>query len=383
MFHKNRNINFLLHIILLILLIIVFLTFIKALTVYREYSKYSNMTTLNFYDDINLIEYNDENYNNKNIEIYETDIVGNFDTEYVTPNELGEIMIIMYHGVDENIDDTNIYHRSVMGFKSDLNRIYNDKYYIISLKDYINNEINVPLGYTPIVITFDDGLSSAFSLTYNEENELVPKKDTALYILNEYREKYNRPNATATFFINTKNPPFYGFGKDIDRINYLIDNGYDIGNHSHQHPLMKNMSKEDIQKEIALTESYIKNIRPDYHMIAFAYPYGGVPHIDNIPYVLEGEYEGTNYKYNVSLLASPTNNTTNIYNIDFNPYFVPRIRGTNTSDFDLGWYFDYYERKPEYRFISDGDKDTVTLLRGSEVKLNEKMIENKNLIILD
>ncbi len=380
MFHKNKNINFLLHLILALLLIIVLLSFLNIFATYRYYT---HIRDLNFYDDINLVEYNDDNFGDENSDVYQTTKLDNFDSTYVTPNELGEIMIIMYHGVDSTILDTNVYHRSVEGFRSDLDRIYNDKYYIMSLKDYLNNEIDVPLGYTPIIITFDDGLSSSFSLVYDENNKLTPKKDSALYILNEYREKYNRPNATATFFINTKNPPFYGFGTEDERINYLIDNGYDLGNHSHQHFLLENKSSDVIQKEIALTEEYVKNIVPNYELTAFAYPYGGIPASSSLHYVLEGSYNDINYNYKVALLASSTNNTTNIYNIDFDPFLVPRVRGTDISNFDLGWYFDYYSEHPELKFISDGDKNTVSLQKGNASKLNEDMVRNKNLIILD
>ncbi len=375
--NKNKKIKFLLGIILLLIIIIIFLFVIN-------YINYTLITNTEFKDDINLIEYTEENFNDKSAEVYKSNLLKeNFDTENITPNELGEIMIIMYHGVDKTISNDNVYHRSVEGFKEDLQRIYDDNYYIISLNDYLNNEIKVPVGYTPIILTFDDGLSSSFSLEYNELNELVPKKDCAVHILNEYKEKYNRPNATATFFINTKNPPFYGYGTVEERVHYLINNGYDIGNHGYNHSLMKNMTGEQIQEQIGLVENYVKAIAPQYNMLTFSYPYGGTPGETNLQYILNGNFNETYYDYKIALLASSTNNTTNIYNLDFDPFHVPRVRGTNTSLYDLGWYFDYYKENPHLKFISDGDDNTVTIQRSYEDKLNENMIKNKNVVILD
>ncbi len=381
MFHKNKLTNLLLHIVLILLILIVLLSFIN---IYASVKYFDYMTNLSFDDDINLIEYNNNNFSDPNEGLYEPNFTNTvYDSPYTTPNELGEIMIVMYHGVDESIPDTNVYHRSVHGFKEDLQRIYDYNYYIISLNDYLNNEINVPFGYTPIVLTFDDGLGSSFSMEYDENDVLVPKEDCAVDILNKYRVEYDRPNATATFFINTINPPFYGFGTPEERINYLIDNGYDIGNHTYSHALMENMTPEEIQKEIALTEQFVKEIRPEYEMVALAYPYGGRPPTQYLDYTLNGTYEDITYSYKIGLMASSTNNTTNINSIYFDPLKVPRVRGTDTSNYDLGWYFEYYNEHPEYRYISDGDKDTITIPADAISNLNEEVLDNKQVVIID
>lgn len=382
MFSENKTTNIMLHIILILLIIIVIISFFN---IYASKRYYEHMSSLNVEEDINFVDYNSENFDSKNSSVYETNVIGTFDSPFENPNELGEVMIIMYHGVDESIDDDNVYHRSVAGFREDLERIYNENYYIISLKDYLNNEIDVPFGYTPIILTFDDGLSSSFSLEEDEYGELLPTKDCAVYILNEYRVKYNRPNATATFFINTKNSPFYGFGTDEERLKYLVNKGYDLGNHTYSHTLMQDMTPEEIQNEVGLTEKYVREILPDYEMIALAYPYGGLPPEDNLSYSLNGSFENSTYNYKVGLLASSTNNTTNIYNLEFDIYNVPRVRGTNIATYDLGWYFDYYNEHPEFRFISDGDKNTITLQKssGNIDLLNYDMISGKNLIILN
>ncbi len=380
MFSKNKKINFLSHIALLLLILISVLIIINILRV-KFNDKLSNNEQVN---NLDMDLTNDENFNNETFEVYKSNLIKeNIDAKNVKPNELGELIIVMYHGIDANIQDNNIYHRSTEGFRADLERIYNDNYYIISLNDYLNNNIKVPVGYTPIILTFDDGLSNSFSFEYNELNELTPTKDCAIYILNEYREKYNRPNATATFFINTRKPPFHGEGTEAERINYLVLNGYDLGNHGYNHSLMTSMGPYQIQKEVGLAQKYIEEIIPDYNVQAFSYPYGGTPSTKNLEYVLNGAFDDVNYNYDAAFLAASSNNTNNIYDLGFNTFLIPRIPGTNTVKYDLGWYFDYYNENPHLKFISDGNPDVITIQREYENKLNYDAVQNKNLIILD
>lgn len=86
-----------------------------------------------------------------------------------------------------------------------------------------------------IALTFDDG----------PHPKITPE---ILDILNKYSVK-------ATFFvvgINVKNYP--------KRLEEILENGHEIGNHTYSHSILKSMSREKIEKEIVDTEKQINKI---------------------------------------------------------------------------------------------------------------------------
>ena len=82
-------------------------------------------------------------------------------------DELGKVPIMMYHGIKNmtnsqtqytggNVDKDG-YNRTSKAFRDDLEFFYNNGYRFIRLCDYINGVIDVELGFSPIILTFDDG----------------------------------------------------------------------------------------------------------------------------------------------------------------------------------------------------------------------------------
>ncbi len=89
----------------------------------------------------------------------------NIDEEYVY-NEEGRIIIVMYHKFSEKESDE--WTRSYDNFYQDLKYLYEHNYRSVSLNDYLNNSMKVPVGCTPIIFTFDDGSKGQFNLIRNE-----------------------------------------------------------------------------------------------------------------------------------------------------------------------------------------------------------------------
>ena len=107
------------------------------------------------------------------------------DFSLVQPNEIGDIIIAMYHGIQNNPP----YHRTAEDYKKDLQYMYDNGYRLISMRDYIDHNISVAAGYTPIVLTFDDGLRSSFSLE-EVNGELRPVEDSAVGILEAFNAEH-------------------------------------------------------------------------------------------------------------------------------------------------------------------------------------------------
>lgn len=88
--------------------------------------------------------------------------LGNIEQAYkeYKVNELGNVPIMMYHGIENitnnytggNIDKDG-YHRTSIAFRNDLEFYYNNGYRMIKLSDYINGNIDVELGKSPIILT--------------------------------------------------------------------------------------------------------------------------------------------------------------------------------------------------------------------------------------
>ena len=57
-------------------------------------------------------------------------------------------------------------------FYNDLKYLYEQGYRSVSLSDYLNNTMNVPIGCTPIIFTFDDGSKGQFNLVKNNQNKI-------------------------------------------------------------------------------------------------------------------------------------------------------------------------------------------------------------------
>jgi hypothetical protein len=100
---------------------------------------------------------NKEEEKNKSEAIYDNQYQDSILTEEellkYKANELGSVMILMYH----QIGDTEAeWMRKPQNFRRDLLNLYENDYRLISLLDYINGNIDIDAGKSPVVITFDD-----------------------------------------------------------------------------------------------------------------------------------------------------------------------------------------------------------------------------------
>ena len=283
-------------------------------------------------------------------------------------NELGNIPVMMYHQIKDmkNIDtnytggnvDYDGYTRTSEAFRNDLEFYYNSGYRMIRLYDYVNGNIDVKLGYSPIVLTFDDGLNEVKVLGLDENDNLLIDPNCALGILEEYKKKYPDFNVTATFFINST--LFYNEKYNKKIINYLIDNGYDIGNHTLSHPNFNKISTEETQKEVGKMYQILDDIIPSKYVNIIALPYGNPSNTsDNFKYILNGKYNDISYN-TISTLRVAWEADYSPFSLKFDKTYIKRIRAydNNGTNFDIEYNFKVLENN---RYISDGNTNTVVI----------------------
>lgn len=304
------------------------------------------------------------------------------DLEKIKPNEAGKIMVVMFHNFVESFEPTKYddgqYTITFKAFEELLHTLYEKGYRLISFKDFIDNNINVPAGCIPMVFTFDDGTRGQFSLV-EEDGVLKAERKSAVGIMEEFCSKYPDFGLKGTFFVNMGTSVFSG-GSLQQRLQYLIDKGFEIGNHTFNHVNLLNVkSSEEIQYQLGANQKKIYELGLNYKMFAFSLPYGN-PAKEFREYLIKGKYEDVEYE-NLAIVEVGWNPAPSPADKDFNPYSIPRVRapGINPERFDLNWWLENLSREEQY--ISDGNPDTITVPESKAGSIDTGKIQNKKLIV--
>ncbi len=159
---------------------------------------------------------------------------------------------IMYHRFgDSRYPSTNIKKEQ---FTKHINELLKPIYNIISIEEALNAINNIKLVKDrSVVITIDDAYSSVFNYAW------------------PIFKKHNLPFTlfVSTDVIDNKTPGYMSW----EEIRILRDNGVTIGSQTKSHPHMYKLSKEEIIKELSLSNKrFIAEIGSAPKI--FAYPYG-------------------------------------------------------------------------------------------------------------
>lgn len=294
-------------------------------------------------------------------------------------DELGEVPIMMYHGIhDKNNSDTeyiggnvdkNGYQRTSEAFRNDLEFYYNQGYRMIRLTDYVDGNIDVELGKSPIVLTFDDGLENNIKVTgLDEQGNIIIDPNSAVGILESFKEKYPDYNVTATFFVNGE---LFGQEEYNEKIlKWLVKNGYDIGNHTYSHVDFTDIDGNKTMEQVGRLYDKLDSIIPEKYINIIALPFGSPYNLEheNIQYIFNSNYNGKNYQTK-SALRVGWKAESSPYSIDFNASFLKRIRAydNNGKEFDIEMNFKLLENT---KYISDGDKEIIVIPSNKQELLN-------------
>ena len=302
-------------------------------------------------------------------------------------NELGTVPIMMYHGIVDmksseteytggNVDKDG-YNRTAEAFREDLEFYYQNGYRMVRLTDYIDGNIDVEYGKSPIILTFDDGNKNNLKVTgLDEDGNIIIDENSAVGILESFKEKYPDYNVTATFFVNGGlfNQPEY----NEKILKWLVENGYDVGNHTENHLDIKKSSSEQVNKEIVSVYKQLDEIIPEKYVNIIALPFGSPynKEHENFRYVLNSTYNDTTYETKAALRVG-WDAEYSPFDKDFDPTFLKRCRAydNNGKDFDIEMVFKLLETK---RYISDGNVSTIVTSEKNSSKISDNV--NKEVI---
>lgn len=227
----------------------------------------------------------------------------------------GQVLVLEYHNFGPH---DRRWTRSPAGFMADLTRLYALGFRPMNLGDMVRNQPDSPVGSHPVVLTFDDGDPTQFAWGANDQ----PDPSSAVGVLLAFHKIHPDWALRGTFFVND-NP----FGADsAAKVKYLVQHGFEIGNHTLDHQDVGKLPVAGIESEIGRLQEKIAGWAPGYQPVSFALPYGALPtNPAQEAAIVNGHYGAFSWHFRDVVLVgagpapSPSDPT-------FRPFSLPRIQ---------------------------------------------------------
>jgi hypothetical protein len=299
------------------------------------------------------------------------------DLTKVQPNEAGLVPILEYHDLVKSAK-TKGYEYPAASFRRDMQWLYDHNYRPISLHDYVQGKIDCPAGMSPVILTFDDALRGQFN--YTADGKIDP--DCAVGILDDFHAKHPDWPLKGTFFVltdvgTTLPPPFYQKQYAQGKMDYIVKEGFEIGNHTIHHKAgIRHWPDAKVQAELAGAVANIHQYEPNYLVDTLALPYGVFP--KNKKLVISGASGGVSYHNLCALKAgaepAPSPMGQPLRGDSF-PYYLPRIiPGAGT--FTIHYWLELMEKEKALKYVSDGDPNTYTVNTIVKSQVNLARLKN-------
>lgn len=183
--------------------------------------------------------------------------------------------VLCYH----SIDGGGRLSVSAWRFRSDLEQLESEGFFLITPDDLSNGLARLPEGRSPVMITFDDGWQSQFNYLTGPDGSLEIDPLCAVGILEAFCDGHPDFGRGAVFFISFDKTPFGQQEYLEQKLNFLLDSGYCIGNHSTRHRSFMGMGADYWGQALTGAQEAVKRyagIRIG-GMYATAWPGGRLP----------------------------------------------------------------------------------------------------------
>jgi peptidoglycan/xylan/chitin deacetylase (PgdA/CDA1 family) len=283
------------------------------------------------------------------------------DLERYQPNEMGQIPILQYHHIGEPAEQ---FVRTPDQFRADLQWLYDNNFYVVNLHDIIDDRLDVPLGKRPVALTFDDSPASQFSLIPLPNGQFSIDPDSAIGIMEDFFARhpdFGRGGhfAVLPYALFDWGPWDYAPQSEYAelKLRWLLDNGYELGNHTVDHANLSLIDDDEIMYQLAVANDLIEAIVPDADVRVITLPYGMYPPGGDDTLFYGFEYEGRYYEWDAALLVG-ANPTVVPISTEYHKFEVARIQA---FDEELHRWFEVFEANPGILYVSDGNPNTVTV----------------------
>lgn len=249
----------------------------------------------------------------------------NFVSIEVYQRNNNRIPILMYHSVDNSglgiTKETFINH---------LNLLYQSGFTCMKLDDYLKGDFSqIPEGRKPVILTFDDGWNCHFSFSDKEGTKIKP--DCVVGLLENFYLQHPLFGKAGVFFLYTSILPFtlslHSYQEAnlwIQKVEYLENNGFEIGCHTHHHKNLGKSTDQEVQSELTNFYNLFKKATKQSleKSMFLAYPWGVLPKNSKII----SSYSYKNNKIRIAFIASKGFAST-IFSQNDNPLQIHRISG--------------------------------------------------------
>ena len=285
------------------------------------------------------------------------------------PDELGVIPVFMYHALTDADSTDDLWTRTIKDFRSDLQWLYDHDFYVVSMREMLSDEITAPPGKHPVVLTFDDSSAGQFQFEKNKAGDLVPTADSTVGVLEAFYAQHPDFGHSGLFALL----PFNCFSSDDEyntmdycdqKLNWLSDHGYEIGNHTWGHQDLSAVGADEIASQIGKTMHFIdQRVKGPGNMSrVLVLPYGAMPDPNVDWWAWSTVYQGFTWNGEAVTLDAVVNVNGGVVpspaSTAWNPLSINRF---NTEPDLIAYWFNEFENGDLTLYTSDGNPQTVVV----------------------
>ncbi len=291
------------------------------------------------------------------------------------PNEVGQLFVLEYHVFTTDPDQAGRWVRTLDAFRSDLEWLYEHNFAVVPLRDVFLNRIAAPRGKHPVVLTFDDGTAGQFRFLRQPNGTLRVDPNSAVGVLEAMFTEHPDFGRGGHFGVLPFNCFHVPDEPDQEpychaKLRWLDDHGYSVGNHTAGHTDLRDVDDATFTSTIGDAFDWAKAFAPNSSPDILTLPFGDYPDPKKHPEQLRWLHDGFTYEgRHVQLLGvlmvggGPAPSPVSVL---WDPMKVPRIQA---SDAVLSHWQTYCEANEDLLYTSDGDPDTITVLRDEPPQL--------------
>ena len=309
------------------------------------------------------------------------------------PNELGKILVLEYHQFTNNTDEVAQFVRTYDSFKADLQWLYDNGFYVVSMKSVIEDNIAAPAGKKPVVLTFDDSPVNQFRFLIGADGSLTVDPASGVGIMEAFYTAHPDFGRGGLFGTLPQSCFFTGVdGTESDQIdlcsqklNFLLDNGYEVGNHTLTHSGIQDVSDDTFKQEVGGAIDALQAFDPRVEANIFVVPFGMYPLADSHPEQREWmkngfDWNGKSYFLIGSLMVGSEPAYSPV-STEWDSMWIARIQMCDcTAQGGQGWddtWKDIVAGSPTLMYVSDGDPNTITIPNNLNSALDGTFDESK------
>lgn len=266
-------------------------------------------------------------------------------------NELGRVLVGEWHIVG---DTDGEYRTSRETLRRQLEELYERGYRPVTQLEFLDGTFPIPAGTSPLLLTFDDSTRGHIALDDDGE----PTPDSVVGIIEQFADQHPDWRATAVFAFNFPDP--FGDGDYERKLRWLVDNGYELSNHSVGHVDLSGLSTAELVANLAENQARLHEVVPGTPVPSLTLPLGKWPQ-DREAAARGTAADGTSYDHRLVYLVG-SDPTRSPHHQDFDPMAIQRVPAHAVVGTGPEWFGDWLDRLEEedLRFVSDGRADVVT-----------------------